>query len=63
MDADVVMKLTQSNAGFGACLATVAFVFDMVNVAPGGRAAAAGPGALVPVAPQDRAADGRRDAV
>ena len=63
VNADVMMKLTQGYAGFDAGLAAIASMFYMVHVAPGGGASAAGPGALIAVAPQDRAADRRRDAV
>jgi hypothetical protein len=46
-----MMKLTQGDAGFDACLAAVAFVLYVVDVALRCGAAAAGPGAFVPVAP------------
>ena len=63
VNANVMMKLTQGDARVGAGLAAVLLVGDVVDVALGGGAAAAGPGAFVAVAPEDGAADSGGDGV
>jgi hypothetical protein len=60
VDADVVVELAQGHARVDAGLAAVFLVDDVVDVAPGEGAAAAGPGAVL-VAELDRPADVGRD--
>src|SRR5580693_1577730 len=62
VDADVVVELAEQHAvGDGGC-AAVFLVLQVVDVAPGGGSAAAGPGAAA-VAEEDGAADAGRDGV
>ncbi len=63
VNTDIMMKLTQKGTISYGCLAAVALVADVVDVAgAGGAVAAAGPGAVL-VPEDDGAADGRGDGV
>src|SRR5580700_5929513 len=62
VDADVVVELAQQHAVGDGGFAAVFLVLQVVDVAPGGGPAAAGPGAAA-VAEEDGAADAGRDGI